>query len=210
MAFCLCADHVIFKWEASWRNLGPYGVGLRAVADSITHGLVGGWCWTNVLLLQGEQFTVARILQVVGCLVMATALDLDHFVEARSLSLKDALSLPNRPFAHNTTVILTGAVLLYLLFYCYPDLSTLFTGDLPLMFLTSTLSHHLRDADRRGIWLGPLLSTPPIPYKLYPFLIVLFPVVLPLPRLLPAFVRALPQLPRPFHGKGRTTTVLSV
>lgn len=206
----MCADHVIFKWEASWRSLGSYGVGLRAVADSVTHGLVGGWCWVNVVLLQGEQFTAVRVLQVVVCLLMATTLDLDHFIEARSLSLKDALNLPNRPFAHNTTVILTCAGLLYLLFYCCPNLGAPSTKELPLMFLISTLSHHLRDADRRGLWLGPLFSTPPIPYKIYPFLIVLLPAVLPLPRLLPVLVRALLELPRPFHVQDRTTPVLSV
>ena len=207
VAFCLCADQVVFKWKASWESLGPRGVALRAVADSVTHGLVGGWCWVNVVLLQGEQFTAVRALQVAGCVVMATALDVDHFISARSLSLKDALNLPNRPFAHNTTVILSGAALLYLLFYCCPNLGAPPTRDLPLMFLLSTFSHHLRDADRRGIWLGPLLSTPPIPYKLYPFLIALLPALLPLSRLLPVCVRALLRL---FHTKERTGTVLSV
>ena len=207
VAFCLCADQVVFKREASWRSLGPHGVALRAVADSVTHGLVGGWSWVNVVLIQGEQFAAVRTLQVVGCVIMATVLDVDHFIAARSLAIKDALKLPNRPFAHNTTVILAGAALLYLLFHCYPNLGAPFTRGLPLMFLISTFSHHLRDADRRGIWLGPLLSTPPIPYKLYPFLIALLPALLPLSKLLPVCVRALPRL---FHKEGRTATVLSV
>jgi len=101
------------------------------------------------------------------------------------------LNLPKRPFAHNTTLIAVGAAILYLLFYLLPILGNTFTKDLPLMFLISTLSHHLRDADRRGIWLGPFFSTPPIPYKLYPFLIVLLPVIFHTPRLLPILFKSL-------------------
>ena len=130
----------------------------------------------------------------------------DHFFGAGSLnfraktclccngdyhSFQDALNLPKRPFAHNTTLIIIGAALLYLLVYLSGN--TLIK-DLPLMFVISTLSHHLRDADRRGIWLGPFFSTPPIPYNLYPFLVTLLPTILPLPRLLPVFFKALVEL----------------
>lgn len=64
-------------------------------------------------------------------------------------------------------------------------------GALPWMFLVSTLSHHLRDADRRGIWLAPLLSTPPIPLKFYTLFIILLPLATVAPRLLPLAFRAL-------------------
>ena len=87
--FCLGADHVIFKWEERWLKLS-YGVSLRAVSDSVVHGLVGGWCWANVLLLTSSEGLswVARIGQVVLCIAMATAIDLDHFIEAKSFSIK--------------------------------------------------------------------------------------------------------------------------
>ena len=92
--FCLGADHAIFRWEERWIKL-THGVSLRAVSDSVVHGLVGGWCWANVLLLSGGEGLSwpARVGQVILCSVMATAIDLDHFIEARSLSLKASPSL---------------------------------------------------------------------------------------------------------------------
>ena len=87
--FCLGADHVIFKWEERWSKLS-HGVSLRAVSDSLVHGVVGGWCWTNVLLLSsGRDLSWAvKIGQVALCVAMATAIDLDHLIEARSFSIK--------------------------------------------------------------------------------------------------------------------------
>lgn len=49
--------------------------------------------------------------------------------------------------------------------------------DFPLMFTVSIVSHHLRDADRRGIWCAPFGSTPAIPHKLY---VVCVTLVIPL------------------------------
>ena len=51
---------------------------------------------------------------------------------------------------------------------------------LHLVFIVATLAHHLRDADRRGIWFSPW-SSPPIPYKLYILLILLLPLIVYLP-----------------------------
>lgn len=87
--FCLGADHIIFKWEDRWLKLS-YGVSLRAVSDSVVHGLVGGWCWVNVLLLTSSEGLswAARIGQVALCVAMATTIDLDHLIEAKSFSIK--------------------------------------------------------------------------------------------------------------------------
>ena len=88
--FCLGADHAIFRWEEKWLKLS-HGVSLRAVSDSMVHGLVGGWCWANVLLLTSGIKSLswaAKIGQVVLCVVMATVIDLDHLIEARSFSIK--------------------------------------------------------------------------------------------------------------------------
>lgn len=87
VVFCLCADHVVFKWEDRWKRL-THGVALRAITDSLVHGVVGGWCWVNMVLVMGEQFTTLRILQTATCVAMATAIDLDHFIEAKSFTFK--------------------------------------------------------------------------------------------------------------------------
>ena len=90
-AFCLCADHIVFKWEDRWKKLA-YGVALRAVTDSLVHGVVGGWCWMNVILVLGEQFTTVRVMQIAACVAMATSIDVDHFIAAKSLSFKVIIS----------------------------------------------------------------------------------------------------------------------
>ena len=152
------------------------------------------------LLCTGKYHKSVAVLSWVWSDHKALARDPSHLLLSWWLFLnyslfQDALNLPQRPFAHNTTLIIIGAALLYLLVYIStPLLGNSFIKDLPLMFVISTLSHHLRDADRRGIWLGPFFSTPPIPYKLYPFLITLLPTVLPLPRLLPVFFKALVEM----------------
>lgn len=62
------------------------------------------------------------------------------------------------------------------------------------MFFIASFSHHLRDADRRGIWLGPFTSTPPIPYKFYTLFIALLPLVAIVPGYLPVTVKGVVNL----------------
>lgn len=49
--------------------------------------------------------------------------------------------------------------------------------DLPYMFVVAVLSHHFRDAQRRGLWFWPVGSTPPLPYGIYIICVVLLPMV---------------------------------
>ena len=65
-----------------------HGQALRAVSDSLVHGVLGGWCWVNVILLGKEEWTGARMAQVILCCLMAAGMDVDHMIEARSLSIK--------------------------------------------------------------------------------------------------------------------------
>lgn len=85
--FCVGADYVIFKCEDYWSRLSQ-GQAVRAVSDSLVHGVVGGWCWFNVLLVTQVKWNWAKLIQVVLCVAMATGMDLDHMIEARSLSIK--------------------------------------------------------------------------------------------------------------------------
>lgn len=85
--FCVGVDYVIFNREERWRGV-PHGVALRAVSDSVVHGVVGGWCWMNVLLVTQEEWNGVRVLQIILCAAMAAGMDLDHMIEARSLQIK--------------------------------------------------------------------------------------------------------------------------
>ena len=92
---------------------------------------------------------------------------------------QDAVSLANRPPFHNTTTIVLLVLFQFLLkilcaeFHLHDTLQRFF-----LLLETSIMSHHLRDAHRRGLWLWPFGSTPPIqPSWVYIFLIVLLPFI---------------------------------
>ena len=41
------------------------------------------------------------------------------------------------------------------------------------LVFVAIFSHHLRDANRRGLWFSPVGSTPPIPYLIYILSIIL-------------------------------------
>lgn len=95
---------------------------------------------------------------------------------AVAVYLQDAISLHHRPFLHTTTWPLALLVLWY---YCRESLY------LP-MLLVAILSHHLRDAVRRGLWFWPVGSTPPVPWLVACALIVVLAIagrLLGVPRL---------------------------
>ena len=91
--FCLGADHVIFQRPKDWNKLF-HGQLLRGVCDSSIHGFVAGWSWFNYTLFiviksRGwKGCGLVEFAQIVTCTVVSTAIDLDHVIEARSLSTK--------------------------------------------------------------------------------------------------------------------------
>ncbi|KAG5897046.1 hypothetical protein JTB14_025863 [Gonioctena quinquepunctata] len=90
----------------------------------------------------------------------------------RSFRLKDATSLKTRPPLHCSTFPLVTCALLLSISYI---LQAQTLKRIALIILTAFLSHHTRDATRRGYWVFPFGSTPPIPYGLYVVLTCLIP-----------------------------------
>ncbi|KAL5457297.1 hypothetical protein EMCRGX_G034545 [Ephydatia muelleri] len=97
----------------------------------------------------GEGLSTTLLAHIAVCMLMASSIDIDHFVAARSLSLKDAQNLQHRPFLHNTTLVLVVTLVLCLAqwVFCSSYYNCPFFAA---MFFLSTISHHLRDATRRG------------------------------------------------------------
>lgn len=88
---------------------------------------------------------------------------------------KEATSLESRPFLHNSSIPL---VLIALLVCCH---FTWRNGNVVMgliLVINAFVTHHLRDANRRGLWFAPFGSTRPIPDLLYLSLVVLTPFVL--------------------------------
>ncbi|XP_078577365.1 transmembrane protein 267-like [Branchiostoma floridae x Branchiostoma japonicum] len=162
--FCVAADRAL-----RWKPISHHTL-LRALTDNSAHGLVGLWSWGIVC---GAR-TRHNILQTLLCGLLASLVDADHFIAARSLQLKDALTLPARPPFHATSLLLSTAFTIWVLLKIM-DWKALHL--LPWICTVAWLSHHIRDGTRRGLWFPPIGSTPPIPDWMYIGLIVLLPNV---------------------------------
>ena len=82
-----CGGHYLYIRDNAWERL-PHGNALRALTDNVIHGLIGGWCWFNAALFMGEGLSTTLLAHIAVSMLMASAIDIDHFVAARSLSLK--------------------------------------------------------------------------------------------------------------------------
>lgn len=134
---------------------------LRAAADNVTHGLVGLICWVAAC---GPRCFPASLREGILCGFIACALDVDHFVAAASVKIEDATRLRARPFLHCTSIVILAILIIML--------AARLTGQLQLYHLTlmasvAVTSHHLRDSLRRGLWLWPYGSTPPVKIGFY-------------------------------------------
>ncbi|XP_020283771.1 transmembrane protein 267 [Pseudomyrmex gracilis] len=146
----------------------------RALFDNMTHATVGGLTWMLIVILSRKP--VARNLtSVFSCFLLASLIDVDHFIAARSWHIHDATHLQKRPFLHCTTI----PILLWILFI---SLSSIFHSPVlehtSWLILAAFLSHHIRDGTRRGLWFCPFGSTRPIPYYLYLSLCMFLPYAL--------------------------------
>lgn len=118
--------------------------------------------------LRREKVVLLSCFVAAGCGGMV---DIDHFISAGSLHLTAATHLPSRPFGHAVSFVLLIATVLHLsLRSIAPWASS--------AYLVSSMSHLVRDASRRGLWLWPLGHTPAIPYTLHLLLIGLLPICL--------------------------------
>lgn len=78
---CFAGDHIL---QISNTNLS------KAVVDSSTHCLVAILSWLIVLLKCHKRSTmlINSIFELLLCGFLATSIDVDHFIQARSLKLK--------------------------------------------------------------------------------------------------------------------------
>ncbi|CAF0971854.1 unnamed protein product [Adineta steineri] len=128
---------------------------LRAITDNFIHGLIS--VFATSFLFGWKRRTLLILAYIAGSFV-----DIDHFLEARSLSLHHALNLQQgRPFLHNSLLLLIINIFAFgiehfLWRYHYIYYSAI--------FFIGWSTHHLRDAQRRGLTLLPFGETPPIDY----------------------------------------------
>uniref|UniRef100_A0A182WAN6 Transmembrane protein 267 n=1 Tax=Anopheles minimus TaxID=112268 RepID=A0A182WAN6_9DIPT len=148
---------------------------VRACIDNATHAFIG--CVVAEIILHSLKHQITH-QQYYALLFVATIvsslIDLDHFIVAKSLSLRDATHLDRRPFLHNSAICLV-ALILVILTKCVGSIKwSLFAV---MMFIGFT-THHLRDATRRGIWFKVPFhdsNSPAVPYELYLLLVNIIP-----------------------------------
>ncbi|TRY77414.1 hypothetical protein TCAL_12439 [Tigriopus californicus] len=121
-----------------------------ALVDNGVHAVIGWASWALILL--GSTTSVHRVLDLLSstaysrihlwkfyeiglCGLIASLVDLDHFVEARSWHIERA----------------------------------------GFIVFVAMMSHHLRDAWRRGLWLPLIGDAIPIPYSFYILLVCVMP-----------------------------------
>ncbi|KAM6902970.1 transmembrane protein 267 [Xenentodon cancila] len=153
--FCVVADHALQL------SVIQHHLWLRATLDNATHGLVGLWSWAIVIGLRKK----SDLYEVLLAGLLASVIDLDHFYMAGSLSLKAAVSLPQRPPLHCSSLI--PVICLTLRFLMWIGRLKDAWCSLPWMLFISMTTHHVRDAVRHGLWVCPFGNTAPIPYWLY-------------------------------------------
>lgn len=130
----------------------------RAIVDNLVHGLISLF---STLFLFGS----ARKYLLLFALFAGSFVDIDHFIQVRSLSLHRALNDPStqRPFLHNSLLLCCLTLIGFLIehFLCKSEQYTY-----SIVFLLGWSTHHLRDAQRRGLTFRPLGETSPIEYYL--------------------------------------------
>lgn len=147
----------------------------KSLADNVTHGVIGFLTWLLVCVHYVHVSAYVLLVESIACGFAASAIDLDHFIAARSLSLEDAVQLNSRPFLHCTSIPLLvfslGVGIGYTLKYSA-------IKRYSWLLIAALLSHHIRDSTRWGLWLWPCGTTIPLPYFLYVIITVLVPFLI--------------------------------
>jgi hypothetical protein len=175
LILCLLGDHVVFKSNDKFlvylSDLTNVKVQLlKAIVDNSVHGLVG--------LISGFIVTYPKlnIVELALTAFFSSIIDIDHFIAARSLNIKEAVSLNQRPFLHNSLTLITLNVF-FTIIILFTDANKK-VYRLSGLFFIAWFSHHVRDATRHGLWFGSLYTTRPLKLTNYLILIILTPIVI--------------------------------
>ncbi|XP_052089177.1 transmembrane protein 267-like [Mytilus californianus] len=178
---CVCFELILFAACLFGDNyIGTFGFSIfglsnelsKALLDNLTHGFVGYFTWAIIVDLSdcGKD-----LIECSGCMMLAMVIDVDHFIAARSIKLKSALSLSKRPIFHASSIIPVAVGCIWIISYLR---SNDLLKRLSLIFLVAWTSHHIRDGTRRGLWFPPFGSTQPLPKTTYVILIMFLPLLL--------------------------------
>lgn len=180
---CLQGDWSLKKLSENEKAIGNAASWLKAFVDSGTHGAVAALSWIIFIQIQNQMndnyLSLIKLMkehwiEIFLAGFIGSVIDLDHFLEAQSFHLKDAIGLNYRPFLHNTTIPITFLAFTLILSFA---LGSEFIVKIGFILGLSMISHHIRDAWRRGIWLPPISDSIPISYRTYLIVTVILPYI---------------------------------
>ncbi|XP_044739131.1 transmembrane protein 267 [Chrysoperla carnea] len=116
-----------------------------------------------------------QYFQVILCALIGSFIDLDHFLVAKTIYYREIQNNINRGIFHITTIPIVISV--FMLLYAQKFVSDCI-NIVAWIILTAFLSHHIRDATRRGFLMTPFGSTPRVPYFCYIFLLLILPFLI--------------------------------
>lgn len=141
---------------------------IRALMDNISHMLIGVLSWLII------SYPKLNANEIIATAFFSSIIDIDHFISARSLKLTDAISLSNRPFLHNSLTLLIVNLIIFILLNYFNSKANYWS----IIFFISWFSHHIRDGNRRGVWLGSIHTTKPIKTEQYLIILLFIPLFL--------------------------------
>ncbi|XP_063631274.1 transmembrane protein 267 [Cydia splendana] len=159
-------DYIVFKSKFSSSQV------FRAFSDSAVHATIG---FLSSLVFFSHETSVtghAKLINVIFCTFVSSFIDIDHVMVARSLHWKDLTTLKQRGVFHCTTFWLLITIPLLIYSHIYKKLNIYI---LSWMLTLAYTSHHIRDANRRGLWLYPFGHTSPLTKYMYVCLTVVLP-----------------------------------
>lgn len=142
---------------------------LRALMDNSAHCFVGVLSWFII------SYSKVDLCELILAGIIASFIDLDHFISAKSFKLIDAISLSNRPFLHNSLTLFVSNILLLVVLSL---LNTSKKYKWSLLVFISWFSHHVRDGNRHGLWLGSIYTTKAIKDDWYLLIMVFTPLLI--------------------------------
>ncbi|CAH1402525.1 unnamed protein product [Nezara viridula] len=153
----LCGDKLLTKVDNHF---------FKAIIDNTTHASIGLFSWAIVVFSSNSihNLKLSHFAEILSCGIIASFIDLDHFIAARSLTLQDALHLNRRPPFHSTSLL----ILVFFSFYISGKVLNInVLNQMSWIIFVAGGSHHLRDGVRRGLWFPPFGSTPPLHHVIY-------------------------------------------
>ncbi|XP_045509092.1 transmembrane protein 267 [Colias croceus] len=160
-------DYIVF--DTRYSNALIY----RALTDNFIHASIG-FLSALLFFVNIDVTRQAWLYNVIFCTIVSSFIDIDHFIAAKSIHFKDLTTLKQRGFLHCTTLWIIITSILFIYSYMYKKLNIYI---LTFMLTIAYTSHHIRDANRRGIWIYPYGHTQPIPKYIYISLLSILPMV---------------------------------